>query len=130
MTCKSKIEKKQQQRGRSLVHATVMSCMHLCSQLEYATANGRSGIACTDEQQRWNRDTIQNLEAQRLENISFKWKCYSSTFDDCNQLNGGASLPEQLAHLTHDNFVKCADLSTVSKLFKLPGSVINTVYQL
>lgn len=106
-----------------------MRCMHLCSQLEYATATGRSGIACTDEQQRWNRGTIQNLEAQRLENISFKRKCPSSTFGDCNQLDGGGSLPEQPAHLSHDDFVECADLSAVSKLFRLPGSIINSAYK-
>lgn len=101
--------------------------IRFCSQLEYATATGRSGKSCTDEHQRWNKGAIQNLEAQRLENISLKWNRHPSTLGDCDiQLAGGGTLPDQPVPLTHEDFVKCADSSVVRELFKLPRSIINT----
>ena len=112
--------------NKLLSNEVLCICFYFCSQLEYATATGRSGKSCTDEHQQWNKGTIQNLEAQRLENIYFKRKRHPSTLGDCDiQPTGGGNLPDQPAPLTHEDFVKFVDTSSVSELFKLPRSIIN-----
>ena len=112
--------------NKLLSNEVLCICFYFCSQLEYATATGRSGKSCTDESQRWNKGTIQNLEAQRLENISFKRKRHPSTLGDCDiQPTGRDNLPDLPAPLTPEDFVKFVDTSSVSELFKLPRSIIN-----
>ena len=51
-------------------------------QLYYAASSGRTGEACTDQQQKWNRGTSSNLEPKRLSQISFKRHKPNSKFGE------------------------------------------------
>ena len=44
----------------------------MCSlQVENAVTTGKTGLACTDEQRRWNAGTVRNIEPKRLRDINF-----------------------------------------------------------
>ena len=44
----------------------------MCSlQVENAVTTGKTGLACTDEQRRWNAGTVRNIEPKGLRDINF-----------------------------------------------------------
>lgn len=93
-------------------------------QLEYATQTGRSGMACTDQQQVWNRGTAKNLEPRRIQEITFKRKRASDeleTSGPSSQLSGHFH-----AYSTQMDLVKAAETSALSKLYKF-GQVSRAV---
>lgn len=102
-------------------------CICVCVQMEYAKEKGLSGVSCTDEQQRWNRGTLKNVQPRQLLEISFKKKNRHSTLqeEEVPIQDDQKKLPQ---YLTHDQFLKAASESAVSDLFRLRGTMANKIF--
>ncbi|KAK7495572.1 hypothetical protein BaRGS_00013270 [Batillaria attramentaria] len=111
-------------RGRSCSHAGA-----ILWKLEYAASTGRSGSACTDKQQQWNRGTLRNLEPKRLAEINFKRPRRESMPEQgVPVVRAVPDLPETPAFLSHEDFHESVKESDMQPLFKLPGTLLGRCY--
>lgn len=102
------------------------TCINNVFQLETAASSGRSGEACTDREQRWNQGTIANIGPKRMSQVSFQRHKQTTDVDpEAAEIIGSeVTLPPIQKYLTHEDFQRGVEDSTVKGLVVMPGSMI------
>ena len=93
--------------------------------MESAERAGRSGEACTDKQQQWNRGTITNIGPKRLSQVMFKRHKNTEEKVGANPCNEVPIVTSSPKYLTYDEFVQATRASSVAALSLIPGSMLH-----
>lgn len=90
--------------------------------------SGKTGLACTDEQRRWNAGTAKNLEPKRLSQINFKHHKAEQQYNVNCRAALTQSLPNTPHYLTHKDFRDGVDKAPVQPLFLLKNTLLKKCY--
>ncbi|CAI5685839.1 unnamed protein product [Oreochromis niloticus] len=117
--------------GCSCIAGLGRSCSHAAAilwKVQNAVISGKTGLACTDEQHRWNAGTAKNLEPKRLSQINFRHHRAEEQYDVNSQTAVTQSLPNTPYHLTHQDFIDSVSKAPVKPLFLLKNTLIGKCY--
>ena len=100
----------------------------MCSlQVENAVTTGKTGLACTDEQRRWNAGTVRNIEPKRLRDINFSHHRAGDEFGI--RVSGAQPLPNTPQYMSHAEFLTNVDKDPTKPLFQLKNSLLGKCYR-
>lgn len=89
---------------------------------------GKTGLACTDEQRRWNAGTSKNLEPKRLSQINFRHHKAEQQYSVNCRVVASQPLPNTPRHVSHKDFRDSVDKSTLQPLFVLKNTLLGKCY--
>lgn len=95
--------------------------------VQNAVASGKTWLACTDEQHRWNAGTSKNLKPKRVSQINFR----HHRADDAFEYNSRAvapSLPNTQNYLSHKDFKDSVENAPTKPLFLLKNTLLGKCY--
>lgn len=90
-------------------------------------ASGKTGLACTDEQRRWNEGTSKNLEPKRLSQINFRHHKAEDEHEGETRAVG-SQLPNTPHYQSHKDFRESVDKSQTKPLFLLKNTLLEKCY--
>lgn len=90
--------------------------------------SGKTGLACIDEQRRWNAGTPKNLEPKRLSQINFKHHKAEQQYNVNCRAAVTQSLPNAPHYLTHKDFRDGVDKAPIQPLFLLKNTLLEKCY--
>ena len=97
-------------------------------QVQNAVIGGKTGLACTDEQRRWNAGTSKNLEPKRLSQINFRHHKAEQQYSVNCRVVASQRLPNTPHHVSHKDFRDSVDKSTLQPLFVLKNTLLGKCY--
>ncbi len=86
-----------------------------------------TGIACTDEQRRWNEGTSRNLQPKRLSHISFRHHKAEEEYEGQTK-TVSSQLPNTPHYQSHKDFKESIDKSQTKPLFLLKNTLLAKCY--
>ncbi|CAC5420784.1 unnamed protein product [Mytilus coruscus] len=109
------------------------SCMagqgHTCShvgavlwKIEHAVRNNLTGVACTDENAKWNRGTTRNVEPKPLSNISFKKPKAGEDIMDSDEDNNIPGSRDTPMYTLDREFKEAVNNSNLLPLYSIKGT--------
>lgn len=90
------------------------------TQVQNPVVNGKTGLACTDEE--WNAVTSKNLEPKCLSQINLKKEAEQVYSVNCRAVVT-QSLPNTPHHLSHKDFRDSVDKAPIQPLFSLKNTL-------
>ncbi|CAJ1071402.1 uncharacterized protein LOC125296826 [Xyrichtys novacula] len=122
-----------QTAGCTCVAGPGRSCSHAAAimwKVENAVRQGKTGLACTDRQNKWNAGSQRNAGQRKMKDVQFKRHCRqkiyqpSTTMQSSTTTSSTTTNSRQEARLfgTHEEWRKHVLASPMAGLFTCPGS--------
>ncbi|XP_048091752.1 uncharacterized protein LOC125289110 [Alosa alosa] len=116
--------------GCSCIAGLGKSCSHAAAviwKVQNAVVSGKTGLACTDTQRRWNEGTSKNLQPKRLSQIHFRHHKAEDEYEEETRAVG-SQLPNTPQYQSHKDFRESVDKSLTKPLFLLKNTLLEKCY--
>ncbi|XP_041939761.1 uncharacterized protein LOC121700690 [Alosa sapidissima] len=116
--------------GCSCIAGLGKSCSHAAAviwKVQNAVVSGKTGLACTDTQRRWNEGTSKNLQPKRLSQIHFRHHKAEDEYEEETRAVGN-QLPNTPQYQSHKDFRESVDKSLTKPLFLLKNTLLEKCY--